>query len=200
VTAALTILAVASVSIGAALTCCGGSRARAVTAANLDRPRGQQRPHRACHGQMGSGELNYSSDIADRLFDPPHRRLAGFEPQRFCRAGDAGAVAAAVSRAPRRLFVPGRSRLRLIRLDASGDIERPGAVLLRKGGKGGPGTRGHIKARPAPGTPGCAALWSRLAPFVLAKHLDFAALCDVHDMRRPMQAFCRGQSDRGRGP
>ena len=38
------------------------------------------------------------------------------------------------------------------------------------------------------------ALISELAPFVWRKHLDFAALADVHDMKRQMQTY-RGQSE-----
>src|SRR4030088_1895417 len=39
-----------------------------------------------------------------------------------------------------------------------------------------------------------AALLADIAPFVWRKHLDFAALADVHDTKRPMQTF-RGQSE-----
>ncbi|HAR25565.1 MAG TPA: bifunctional glutamine-synthetase adenylyltransferase/deadenyltransferase, partial [Bradyrhizobium sp.] len=38
------------------------------------------------------------------------------------------------------------------------------------------------------------ALIAELAPFVWRKHLDFAALADVHDMKRQMQTY-RGQSE-----
>src|SRR6202158_4198817 len=52
-----------------------------------------------------------------------------------------------------------------------------------------------IKARPCAGDPRAGeALVSELAPFVWRKHLDFAALADVHDMKRQMQTY-RGQSE-----
>ena len=52
-----------------------------------------------------------------------------------------------------------------------------------------------IKARPCAGDRKAgAALVAEIAPFVWRKHLDFAALADVHDMKRQMQAF-RGQSE-----
>ena len=35
---------------------------------------------------------------------------------------------------------------------------------------------------------------AEIAPFVWRKHLDFAALADVHDMKRQMQTY-RGQSE-----
>src|SRR5881392_961868 len=38
------------------------------------------------------------------------------------------------------------------------------------------------------------AMVAEIAPFVWRKHLDFAALADVHDMKRQMQIF-RGQSE-----
>jgi glutamate-ammonia-ligase adenylyltransferase len=52
-----------------------------------------------------------------------------------------------------------------------------------------------IKARPCAGDARAGeALVSDIAPFVWRKHLDFAALADVHDMKRQMQTF-RGQSE-----
>ncbi len=52
-----------------------------------------------------------------------------------------------------------------------------------------------IKARPCAGDAKAGeALVAEIAPFVWRKHLDFAALADVHDMKRQMQTY-RGQSD-----
>jgi glutamate-ammonia-ligase adenylyltransferase len=52
-----------------------------------------------------------------------------------------------------------------------------------------------IKARPCAGDLRAGeALIAELAPFVWRKHLDFAALTDVHDMKRQMQIY-RGQSE-----
>ena len=52
-----------------------------------------------------------------------------------------------------------------------------------------------IKARPCAGDREAGeALVADIAPFVWRKHLDFAALADVHDMKRQMQTF-RGQTD-----
>ncbi len=52
-----------------------------------------------------------------------------------------------------------------------------------------------IKARPCAGDLRAGeALIAELSPFVWRKHLDFAALTDVHDMKRQMQTY-RGQSD-----
>jgi glutamate-ammonia-ligase adenylyltransferase len=52
-----------------------------------------------------------------------------------------------------------------------------------------------IKARPCAGDAKAGeGLLADIAPFVWRKHLDFAALADVHDMKRRMQTF-RGQSE-----
>ena len=52
-----------------------------------------------------------------------------------------------------------------------------------------------IKARPCAGDVKAGeALLAEIAPFVWRKHLDFAALADVHDMKRQMQTY-RGQSE-----
>src|SRR3954454_23511152 len=52
-----------------------------------------------------------------------------------------------------------------------------------------------IKARPCAGDPRAGeAVVAELAPFVWRKHLDFAALADVRDMKRQMQTY-RGQSE-----
>jgi glutamate-ammonia-ligase adenylyltransferase len=52
-----------------------------------------------------------------------------------------------------------------------------------------------IKARPCAGDLMAGeAMIAELSPFVWRKHLDFAALADVHDMKRQMQIY-RGQSE-----
>src|SRR5919109_2317929 len=52
-----------------------------------------------------------------------------------------------------------------------------------------------IKARACAGDSEAGeALLAEIAPFVWRKHLDFAALADVHDMKRQMQTY-RGQSE-----
>src|SRR5437016_5136678 len=52
-----------------------------------------------------------------------------------------------------------------------------------------------IKARPCAGDLAAGeAMVAEIAPFVWRKHLDFAALADVHDMKRQMQTY-RGQSE-----
>ena len=148
-------------------------------------------------GKMGAGELNYSSDI-DLIvfFDPAATSLAeDIEPQPFFvrltqamarllqqRSGDGY-----VFRVDLRLRPDPASTQVAISTDAALHYyEREGRTWERAA---------MIKARPCAGDPRAgAALLAEIAPFVWRKHLDFAALADVHDMKRQMQTF-RGQSE-----
>jgi glutamate-ammonia-ligase adenylyltransferase len=141
---------------------------------------------------MGAGELNYSSDI-DLIvfFDPAATSLAeDIEPQPFFvrltqamarllqqRSGDGY-----VCRVDLRLRPDPASTQVAISTDAALHYyEREGRTWERAA---------MIKARPCAGDPRAgAALLAEIAPFVWRKHLDFAALADVHDMKRQMQTF-----------
>ncbi|UZE47540.1 bifunctional [glutamine synthetase] adenylyltransferase/[glutamine synthetase]-adenylyl-L-tyrosine phosphorylase [Rhodopseudomonas sp. P2A-2r] len=148
-------------------------------------------------GKMGAGELNYSSDI-DLIvfFDGDATVLAdGLEPQPFFVR-----VAQGLSRLLQQRTGDGyvfRVDLRLRPDPASTPVaisvasalhyyEREGRTWERAA---------MIKARPCAGDAKAGeALLAEIAPFVWRKHLDFAALADVHDMKRQMQSF-RGQSE-----
>lgn len=148
-------------------------------------------------GKMGAGELNYSSDI-DLIvfFDTEVSTLAdGIEPQPFFVR-----IAQGLSRLLQQRTGDGyvfRVDLRLRPDPASTPVaaaissalhyyEREGRTWERAA---------MIKARPCAGDPQTGAtLLAEIAPFVWRKHLDFAALADVHDMKRQMQTF-RGQSE-----
>ncbi len=148
-------------------------------------------------GKMGAGELNYSSDV-DLIvfFDLAAPTLApDIEPQPFFvrvtqglsrmlqqRTGDGY-----VFRVDLRLRPDPASTPVAISTAAALDYyEREGRTWERAA---------MIKARPCAGDLAAGeALVSEIAPFVWRKHLDFAALSDVHDMKRQMQSF-RGQSD-----
>ena len=146
---------------------------------------------------MGAGELNYSSDI-DLIvfFDPAATSLAAdIEPAPFFvrvtqalarllqqRSGDGY-----VFRVDLRLRPDPASTQVAISTDAALHYyEREGRTWERAA---------MIKARACAGDARAAeALIAELAPFVWRKHLDFAALADVHDMKRQMQTY-RGQSE-----
>ena len=148
-------------------------------------------------GKMGAGELNYSSDI-DLIvfFDPRAPTLAeDIEPQPFFvrvtqglsrmlqqRTGDGY-----VFRVDLRLRPDPASTQVAMSTDAALHYyEREGRTWERAA---------MIKARACAGDEAAGeALLADIAPFVWRKHLDFAALADVHDMKRRMQTF-RGQSE-----
>lgn len=147
-------------------------------------------------GKMGAGELNYSSDI-DLIvfFDAEANSLApGIEPQPFFAR-----VTQAMARLLQQRTADGyvfRVDLRLRPDPASTQVAISTAAALHYYEREGRTWEraAMIKARPCAGDIGAAeAMMAELAPFVWRKHLDFAALVDVHDMKRQMQVY-RGQS------
>src|SRR6201999_1248885 len=148
-------------------------------------------------GKMGAGELNYSSDIDLIVFfesDAP-TLAPDIEPQPFFvrvtqglsrilqqRSGDGYVFRVDLRLRPD----PASTPVAISTAAALHYYEREGRTWERAA---------MIKARPcAGGARGGAALVADIAPFVWRKHLDFAALADVHDMKRQMQTF-RGQSE-----
>ncbi|WP_024507188.1 bifunctional [glutamine synthetase] adenylyltransferase/[glutamine synthetase]-adenylyl-L-tyrosine phosphorylase [Bradyrhizobium sp. ARR65] len=145
-------------------------------------------------GKMGAGELNYSSDI-DLIvfFDPAAPTLArDIEPQPFFVR-----ITQAMARLLQQRTSDGyvfRVDLRLRPDPASTQVamsteaalhyyEREGRTWERAA---------MIKARACAGDLAAGeAMIAELAPFVWRKHLDFAALADVHEMKRQMQTYRR---------
>ena len=182
---------------GAALPVAAGGRARPHDAADPDQPEEGSGLIVLAMGKMGAGELNYSSDI-DLIvfFDPAATSLvADIEPQPFFvrvtqalarllqqRTGDGY-----VFRVDLRLRPDPASTQVAISTDAALHYyEREGRTWERAA---------MIKARACAGDAKAGeALIAEIAPFVWRKHLDFAALADVHDMKRQMQTY-RGQSE-----
>jgi len=148
-------------------------------------------------GKMGAGELNFSSDIDLIVFyDPDKGQLSeSVEASPFFarlaqgvarilqqRTGDGY-----VFRVDLRLRPDPASTPAAVSVEAALHYyEREGRTWERAA---------MIKARPCAGDLASGdALLSEISPFVWRKHLDFAALTDVHDMKRQMQSF-RGQSE-----
>src|SRR6202142_179828 len=148
-------------------------------------------------GKMGAGEMNYSSDI-DLIvfFDAEAPTLApDIEPQPFFvrvtqglsrllqqRNGDGYVFRVDLRLRPD----PASTPVAISIASALHYYEREGRTWERAA---------MIKARPCAGDRKAGeALVADIAPFVWRKHLDFAALGDVHDMKRQMQTF-RGQSE-----
>jgi [glutamine synthetase] adenylyltransferase / [glutamine synthetase]-adenylyl-L-tyrosine phosphorylase len=197
VTAALTDIAVASVQAALRYLLRQEAVRGRLSPPNADRPEEGSGLFVLAMGKMGAGELNYSSDI-DLIvfFDPAAPSLArDIEPQPFFvrltqalarllqqRTGDGY-----VFRVDLRLRPDPASTQVAISTDAALHYyEREGRTWERAA---------MIKARPCAGDLRAGeAMVAEIAPFVWRKHLDFAALADVHDMKRQMQIF-RGQSE-----
>ncbi|UGV26138.1 bifunctional [glutamine synthetase] adenylyltransferase/[glutamine synthetase]-adenylyl-L-tyrosine phosphorylase [Rhodopseudomonas boonkerdii] len=148
-------------------------------------------------GKMGAGELNYSSDIDLIVFFDleAHSLPEDIEPNTFFVR-----IAQGMSRLLQQRTGDGyvfRVDLRLRPDPASTPVavstasalyyyEREGRTWERAA---------MIKALPCAGDPKAGErMLADIAPFVWRKHLDFAALADVHDMKRQMQTY-RGQSE-----
>src|SRR6201996_4676698 len=197
VTAALTDLAVASVQMALRYVLRQEAARGRLTPASADAPEENSGLFVLAMGKMGAGELNYSSDI-DLIvyFDPDTTTLAeDIEPQPFFvrvtqamarllqqRTGDGF-----VFRVDLRLRPDPASTQVAMSVDAALNYyEREGRTWERAA---------MIKARVCAGDPVAGErMIADLAPFVWRKHLDFAALADVHDMKRQMQTY-RGQSE-----
>ena len=148
-------------------------------------------------GKMGAGELNFSSDIDLIVFyDMDATTLAeGIEPSPFFVK-----IAQGLSRLLQQRTADGyvfRVDLRLRPDPASTPVAISTAAALHYYEREGRTWEraAMIKALPCAGdmTAGHALL-AEIAPFVWRKHLDFAALADIHDMKRQMQSF-RGQNE-----
>ncbi|WJR80781.1 bifunctional [glutamine synthetase] adenylyltransferase/[glutamine synthetase]-adenylyl-L-tyrosine phosphorylase [Bradyrhizobium sp. NP1] len=197
VTAALTEVAVASVQAALRFLLRQEAVRGRLLPPNPDRPEEGSGLLVLAMGKMGAGELNYSSDI-DLIvfFDAAAPTLApDIEPQPFFvrvtqgmarilqqRTGDGY-----VFRVDLRLRPDPASTQVAMSTDAALHYyEREGRTWERAA---------MIKARPCAGDLVAGeAMIGEIAPFVWRKHLDFAALADVHDMKRQMQTY-RGQSE-----
>lgn len=148
-------------------------------------------------GKMGAGELNYSSDIDLIVFyELEAPTLAeSIEPSPFFVK-----VAQGLSRLLQSRTADGyvfRVDLRLRPDPASTPVAISIAAALHYYEREGRTWEraAMIKALPCAGDLKAGdALLGEIAPFVWRKHLDFAALADVHDMKRQMQTF-RGQNE-----
>jgi glutamate-ammonia-ligase adenylyltransferase len=196
VTAALTDLAVASVQSALRYLLRQEAARGRLSPPNPDSPEEDSGLVVLAMGKMGAGELNYSSDI-DLIvfFDSAAPTLASdIEPQPFFvrvtqglsrllqqRNGDGYVFRVDLRLRPD----PASTPVAISITSALHYYEREGRTWERAA---------MIKARPCAGDRKAGeALVAEIAPFVWRKHLDFAALADVHDMKRQMQTF-RGKA------
>ncbi|MGH6770795.1 MAG: bifunctional [glutamine synthetase] adenylyltransferase/[glutamine synthetase]-adenylyl-L-tyrosine phosphorylase [Xanthobacteraceae bacterium] len=197
VTAALTALADAAV--GAAVRHVLG---RAAHDSRL-RPRDATRPEEGsgyivlAMGKIGAHELNYSSDIDLIVFyDAAASSLApGVEPAPFYVRLTRTLVKLLQERTPDGYVF--RTDLRLRPDPASTQIAVSTAAALDYYESIGRNWEraAYIKARPCAGDIAAAdKLLGDLSPFVWRKYLDFAAVADIHDMKRQIHAY-RGHGE-----
>jgi [glutamine synthetase] adenylyltransferase / [glutamine synthetase]-adenylyl-L-tyrosine phosphorylase len=197
VTAALTELAVAAVRMALGYLLRQEAARGRLLPPNPDHPEEDSGLFVLAMGKMGAGELNYSSDI-DLIvfFESETTSLApGIEPQTFFVR-----VTQALARLLQQRTGDGyvfRVDLRLRPDPASTQVAMSTAAALHYYERDGRTWEraAMIKARPCAGDLSAGeALIAEIAPFVWRKHLDFAALADVHEMKRQMQVY-RGQSE-----
>ncbi|HXI07629.1 MAG: bifunctional [glutamine synthetase] adenylyltransferase/[glutamine synthetase]-adenylyl-L-tyrosine phosphorylase [Bradyrhizobium sp.] len=197
VTAALTDLAVASVQMALRFLLRHEASRGRIKAADPEHPEAGCGLIVLAMGKMGAGELNYSSDI-DLIvfFDRNSTSLAAdIEPQPFfvrltqamARLLQQRTGEGYVFRVDLRLRPdPASTQVAISTEAALHYYEREGRTWERAA---------MIKARPCAGDLAAGeAMVADISPFVWRKHLDFAALADVHDMKRQMQLY-RGQSE-----
>jgi glutamate-ammonia-ligase adenylyltransferase len=197
VTAALTDLAVASVRAALRFVMRQEAARGRLSPPDTDRPEDDSGLVVLAMGKMGAGELNYSSDIDLIVFFEPAATILAqdIEPQPFFvrvtqamtrllqqRTGDGYVFRVDLRLRPD----PSSTQVAISIESALHYYEREGRTWERAA---------MIKARPCAGDLRTGdALVAEIAPFVWRKHLDFAALADVHDMKRQMQTY-RGQSE-----
>ncbi len=147
-------------------------------------------------GKLGAGELNYSSDVdVIALYDPERLRPADPDrmrqdmvraTQRIVHLMEARTGDGYVFRTDLRLRPdPGMTPLAMTVEAAESYYESVGQNWERAA---------MIKARPVAGDRALGAAFLRaISPFVWRRHLDFAAVADVHSIKRQINSFRGGQ-------
>ena len=146
-------------------------------------------------GKMGAGELNYSSDIDLIIFYDSAALTAGTEPAPFFVRLTRTLVKLLQERTPDGYVF--RTDLRLRPDPASSQIAISTAAALDYYESRGQNWEraALIKARPCAGDIAAGeALLTGLSPFIWRKYLDFAAVADIHAMKRQIHAF-RGHDE-----
>ncbi len=146
-------------------------------------------------GKMGAGELNYSSDIDLIVFYDPAALVAGVEPAPFfvrltrtlVKLLQERTVDGYVFRTDLRLRPdPASTQIAISTTAAYDYYESRGQNWERAA---------LIKARPCAGDVVAGeTLLAGLSPFIWRKYLDFAAVADVHAMKRQIHAY-RGHDE-----
>ena len=196
VTRALTDVADAAVTVALRQLLRAAARAKKITLPDPARPEDGCGLAVIAMGKMGALELNYSSDIdLIVLFDPASTLAADIEPALFYIRIARGLVKLLqertvdgyVFRVDLRLRPdPGSTQIAISTAAALAYYESIGQNWERAA---------LIKARVAAGDRAVGeALLKELVPFIWRKYLDYAAIADVHAMKRQMHAY-RGHDE-----
>jgi glutamate-ammonia-ligase adenylyltransferase len=142
-------------------------------------------------GKMGAHELNYSSDIDLMFFFAPDAPLvAGIEAGRFFVRLAQRLIKILQERTERGYVFRVDVRLRPDPASTRVAMSIPAALDYYESSGRNWERAALIKARVCAGDAVAGqTLLAGLAPFVWRKYLDFAALADIHDMKRQVQAF-----------
>jgi glutamate-ammonia-ligase adenylyltransferase len=192
VTHALTEVADTAVGAAADYLLAGAARAGWLAPKDLARPSDGAGYIVLAMGKMGAHELNYSSDIdLIVLYDPAAAALPpGAEPGALYIRITRDLIRLLQQRTPDGYVFRVDVRLRPDPASTQIAISLPAALDYYES-RGQTWERAAmIKARPCAGdrVAGEAALHA-LAPFIWRKHLDFAAVADVHAMKSQVHAF-----------
>jgi len=196
VTRALTDLADAAVTIALRHLLRAAARTKKITLADPARPEDGCGLAVIAMGKMGAFELNYSSDIdLIVVFDPAPTLAADVEPGLFyirivrglVKLLQERTVDGYVFRVDLRLRPdPGSTQIAISTAAALAYYESIGQNWERAA---------LIKARVAAGDRALGeSLLKELVPFIWRKYLDYAAIADVHAMKRQMHAY-RGHDE-----
>jgi glutamate-ammonia-ligase adenylyltransferase len=143
-------------------------------------------------GKLGAGELNYSSDVDLIVFyDPSVARFAeGVEPGGFFVRLTRNMVKLLQERTPDGYLFRVDLRLRPDPASTQIAMSLPAALDYYESVGQNWERAALIKARPCAGDLVLgAAILHGLSPFIWRKYLDFAAVADVHAMKRQINAF-----------
>ncbi len=187
VTARLADFATAAIGAAADFLLADAAASGAITLADPDAPSTRSGWIILGMGKLGAGELNYSSDIdLIVLFDPERARLA--EPdeigtffvrltRRLVKMLQERTADGYVFRTDLRLRPdPGSTPLAL---------STPGAFQYYESSGQNWERAAMIKARPVAGDSSAgAAFLAELTPFIWRKYLDYAAIADIHSIKR----------------
>ncbi|MFN8828614.1 MAG: bifunctional [glutamine synthetase] adenylyltransferase/[glutamine synthetase]-adenylyl-L-tyrosine phosphorylase [Labrys sp. (in: a-proteobacteria)] len=183
---------VADMAVGAAMAFLLGEAARA----NRFHPQTPEDPLAGCGlvalamGKHGAFELNYSSDIdLIILYDPENSRLAdGIEPGPFFVRLTQGLVRLLAERTHEGYVFRVDLRLRPDPGSTAVAIALPAAFAYYETAGQNWERAAMIKARACAGDIALGeAFLAELRPFVWRRHLDYAAIADIHAMKRQIQ-------------